>query len=154
MFEEEKKPKKKRVISAERKAQLLENLKKGRETSKINRAKKKKAKEILKADKNEEIDNIIINNRKKKENKNTELEELRAFKKQYEERMTKQEKPFLSKNYNNKEKVEFKEVKEINKPVETPYEKKKISFVDKSLVTKVDTETEKSFSTFHSVLWD
>ena len=55
----EKTKKKKREMTAERKAQLLENLKKGRETSKINRRKNKIAKEIKKKDKKDETDKII-----------------------------------------------------------------------------------------------
>mgnify|MGYP003141368817 CR=1 FL=1 len=39
-----KKPRKKREMTPERKAKLLENLKKGRETAKLNRQKKAKAK--------------------------------------------------------------------------------------------------------------
>ena len=60
IFEVKEKPKKKkREMTAERKAQLLENLKKGRETSKINRRKNKIAKEIKKKDKYDETDKII-----------------------------------------------------------------------------------------------
>ena len=60
IFEVKEKPKKKkREMTPERKAQLLENLKKGRETSKINRRKNKIAKEIKKKDKKDETDRII-----------------------------------------------------------------------------------------------
>ena len=66
----EKKIKKKRVISDERRKQLLENLKKGRETSRINRGKKKTARELKKREKEIEIDDTIkkslkISNREK-----------------------------------------------------------------------------------------
>lgn len=150
MFEEEKPKKKKREISAERKAQLLENLKKGRETSRINRAKKAKAKKIIKLEKDEEIDNIIINNRKKKqsnlsEEHQKELNELREFKKQYESRKETKEPP---------KKDPYIEKKKLETVIEEkPYEKKKASFIDKSLISKVDTETETNFSTFKSSLW-
>ena len=49
-----KKSKAKKEMSDERRAQLLLNLKKGRETSKKNRAKNKTAKEIIKRKKKEE----------------------------------------------------------------------------------------------------
>ena len=118
MFEEDEKPKKKkREVSAERKAQLLENLKKGRETSKINRAKKKKAKEIVKADQKTEIEDIIINNRKKNNN-NKDLED-QIF--ELKNKLNKYEKDLPPHNY--------KPPKEPEPPKpDKPYEKKKNVF--------------------------
>jgi hypothetical protein len=81
--EEKPKPKKKRgnyKMTPERKAQLLENLKKGRERSKETRAKKKLARQIKEAEKLEEIDNTIqlkidtTNKNKKLEEKILELQ--------------------------------------------------------------------------------
>ena len=129
------------------------NLKKGRETSRINRAKKAKAKKIVKLEKDEEIDNIIINNRKKKqsnlsEEHQKELNELREFKKHYESKKPSKEPP------NKDPYIENKPIKRLETIVEDkPYEKKKASFIDKSLISKVDTDTETNFSTFKSSLW-
>ena len=93
--EEKPKPKKKRgnyKMTPERKAQLLENLKKGREKSKEVRAKKKLARQIKEAEKLEEIDNTIqlkidsTNKNKKLEEKILELQkELEKHKVKKEE---------------------------------------------------------------------
>lgn len=61
-----RKEKKKASMTPERRAQLLLNLAKGRETSRLNRQKKGKAKKIIKAQKKDEIDEIIENDLKKK----------------------------------------------------------------------------------------
>ena len=83
--------KKKRVLTDAQKAQLAENLKKGRETSLANRKKKAKLNEIAKQEKMVEEDTRIFENLKKKlkpkelEDENAllkkELAELRAMKK-------------------------------------------------------------------------
>lgn len=89
--EEPVKPiKKKRVISEKQKAQLVENLKRGRETSLANRVKKKKLNSIAKDEKMVEEDTKIFEALKKKlkpkqlEDENTrlkqELAELKAAK--------------------------------------------------------------------------
>ena len=76
--------KKKRVISDERRAMLIENLKKGRLTSAKNRAKAKNAKEIIKRKKTDYIDKVIYDEVVKQEEKKKsygdlekELDELR-----------------------------------------------------------------------------
>jgi len=83
----EKPVRKKREMTAERKAQLLENLKKGRETAKINRQKRAEYKKILKQNEKKKIDDVLIkdyeirNNKKSKEDENVrlqkEIEELK-----------------------------------------------------------------------------
>ena len=83
--------KKKRVLTDAQKAQLAENLKKGRETSLANRKKKAKLNEIAKQEKMVENDNKIFEALKRKlkpkelEDENAmlrkELEELRSSKK-------------------------------------------------------------------------
>ena len=83
--------KKKRVLTDAQKAQLAENLKKGRQTSLLNRQKKAKLNEIAKQEKMVEEDTRIFENLKKKlkpkelEDENAllkkELAELRAMKK-------------------------------------------------------------------------
>ena len=70
------KPKRK-PLTPERKAQLLENLKKGRETSALNRQKKAQVKKILKKEANEEIDNVIKKDLMKKSKKNDEIDLLK-----------------------------------------------------------------------------
>lgn len=82
--------KKKRVISEKQKAQLVENLKRGRETSLANRIKKKKLNAIAKEEKMVEEDTKVFESLKKKlkpkqlEDENTrlkqELAELKAAK--------------------------------------------------------------------------
>ena len=89
--EEPVKPaKKKRVLSEKQKAQLVENLKRGRETSLANRIKKKKLNAIAKEEKMVEEDTKVFESLKKKlrpkelEDENTrlkqELAELKAAK--------------------------------------------------------------------------
>ncbi len=79
-----KSEKKKRVISDERRAMLIENLKKGRLTSAKNRAKAKNAKEIIKRKKKDYIDKVIYDEVLQQEEKKKsygdlekELDELR-----------------------------------------------------------------------------
>jgi len=68
------KEKRKKGMTEQRRAQLLLNLAKGRETSRLNRMKKGKAKKIIKAQKKDEIDEIIEKDLKKK-NRVAELED-------------------------------------------------------------------------------
>lgn len=152
-----KEPKKKKGMSEERRQQLLENLKKGRETSKKNRAKNKQAKEIIKRKKNTFIDDTIREEvlRQEKEKKSykdleNELNELK--KKLMNQTIT--EEP--SKNVS---------IPEIKKKVRPPtiQEKNKIEnhneyivgkhYSNKDLVTKKNTDIETNFSTFKS-MWD
>lgn len=72
--------KNKKEMSAERKAMLLENLKRGRETSAKNRAKKAKAKQIKKKNEKIDIDETIekeILKGKSKRNYESEIDQLR-----------------------------------------------------------------------------
>ena len=72
--------KNKKEMSAERKAMLLENLKRGRETSAKNRAKKAKAKQIKKKNEKIDIDETIekeILKGKSKRNFESEIDQLR-----------------------------------------------------------------------------
>lgn len=159
-----KEPKKKKGMSEERRQQLLENLKRGRETSKKNRAKNKQAKEIIKRKKNTFIDDTIREEvlRQEKEKKSykdleNELNELK--KKLMNQTIT--EEP--SKNVS---------IPEIKKKVRPPtmtereakhQEKNKIDkheeyivgkhYSNKDLVTKKNTDIETNFSTFKS-MWD
>ena len=83
-----RKENKKKGMTPERREQLLLNLAKGRETSRLNRIKKGKAKKIIKAQKKDEIDEIIEKDLKKKtrvadlEEKLRLLEEKLALKEQ------------------------------------------------------------------------
>jgi len=81
----EKKPKKPRKpMDEETKARLLEQLARGRETSRLNRKKRAEAKKIIKKQKDENIDEIIKQDleRKKKENQDKDFlrEELTELK--------------------------------------------------------------------------
>ena len=135
---EEPKKKKKREISEERRKQLLINLKKGRETSRINRMKKGKAKKIKKQNEQIEIDDTIKKHINKKSNKDyeSELETLRNELNTYKtgKKEIKKEEP-----------TPKKEVQVIKE--------EKYSFNNQDLITKPKTE-EKDFSTFRSSLWD
>lgn len=79
--DEDNKPKKKarkprKPLSKSKKARQLEALKKGREIAKLNRAKRKKAKEIKKKEEEEEIDNTILEYAKKTKGKLSNEEKL------------------------------------------------------------------------------
>tara|TARA_R110002072_G_scaffold68086_3_gene166215 strand:- start:79 stop:543 length:465 start_codon:yes stop_codon:yes gene_type:complete len=92
IFEVKEKPKKKkREMTAERKAQLLENLKKGRETSKINRRKNKIAKEIKKKDKYDETDKIIKDDMLKNVEYNDMKKEIERLRNELKEKTIKEE---------------------------------------------------------------
>ena len=78
--EKPKKQKKERKpMTEERKARLLENLKKGRETAKLNSQKRAEYKKILKQNEKKKIDDVLIqdlekrNNKKNKDNENEKL---------------------------------------------------------------------------------
>lgn len=80
------KPKsKRRPISSETRARLLLNLKKGRETSKLNRQKKSQAKKIKKHNEGIEIDETIKNEVMKKKTTTDEIEDLRRQLKELKE---------------------------------------------------------------------
>ena len=73
-----KEPKKKKGMSEGRRLQLLENLKRGRETSKKNRAKNKQAKEIIKRKKNTFIDDTIRDEVLRQENEKKSYKDLES----------------------------------------------------------------------------
>ena len=77
-IEKVKKPRKKREMTAERKAQLKEQLKKGRQTALENRKKKALVKKIKKDEANTEIEEYIEKAHKKKKstNNNEDLTKL------------------------------------------------------------------------------
>lgn len=139
----EKKIKKKRVISDERRKQLLENLKKGRETSRINRGKKKTARELKKREKEIEIDDTIkkslkISNREK------ELEnEIETLKNKIK---------FFEDNKNEPKKNDSVKADDTIYDYK-PKQRKKISFINQELITKKN-DNEINGSTFKSSLWD
>jgi len=83
-----KKEKKKRVLSEERKQQLREQLARGRLTSAKNRAKKAQVKKIKKKEKQEEIDNIIIEDAKKRKTNKDLQDEVERLKKELASRDT------------------------------------------------------------------
>ncbi len=94
------KPKKpKKEITPERRAQLLENLKKGRETSMRNRQKKGQAKKILKKKGDQLIDNILrkeLDDRDDFLHMQDELERLREIIKNQNNVISQNEKKVLS----------------------------------------------------------
>tara|TARA_R110002153_G_scaffold185499_1_gene338596 strand:- start:10556 stop:11170 length:615 start_codon:yes stop_codon:yes gene_type:complete len=110
--------KQKRIISDERRQQLIENLKKGRITSAKNRAKKKNVKEILKRKKTDYIDKVIrdevLEQETKKKSYNDLEQELENLKKKLNS--TK-----INVNQISNEKT-FKKSSE-QKPIENPIEK-------------------------------
>mgnify|MGYP003654968002 FL=1 len=137
----------KKVISEARKKQLLLNLKKGRETSRINRQKKATAKKIKKQSEVIEIDETIKNYAHKTKS-NTDYEnEILTLKEQLKNLSVKSEPIKEVKEYNDSEATNKKIIETIPQP------KKSYSFVNQDLITKVDTENETNFSTFKSSLW-
>tara|TARA_R110001606_G_scaffold28611_2_gene90371 strand:+ start:688 stop:1203 length:516 start_codon:yes stop_codon:yes gene_type:complete len=154
-IEKVKKPRKKKEMTAERKAQLKEQLKKGRQTALENRKKKALVKKIKKDEANTEIEEYIEKAHKKKKNTNNDNGDLTNQIKMLTERLS---------LYENKKPVEKKEplINSFKETIKTPLKtiqevkepiNKKIGFIDKSLITKKDTETEKNFNTFSSSLW-
>ena len=115
--EEEEKPKKKTrkkaEMTPERKAQLLENLRKGREKAKLNRQKKAKLKKIKKAEEDLKIDEEILEHAKKSYNKHSKEKELQdeieKLKKQLEEKEEKKLEPI-------EENIEIDILEEKTKP--------------------------------------
>ncbi len=160
-----KEPKKKKGMSEERRQQLLENLKKGRETSKKNRAKNKQAKEIIKRKKNTFIDDTIREEvlRQEKEKKSyKDLEnELNELKKKLMNQTIKEEPSNVTVSEINKHSRLDKSSKKARPP--TIQEKNKIEnhneyilgkhYSNNDLVTKKNTDIETNFSTFKS-MWD
>ena len=80
-------------MTADRKAQLLENLKKGRETSKINRRKNKLAKEIKKRENTDARDQLIKDDMLKNVEHDDMKKELVRLRKELGERATLTETP-------------------------------------------------------------
>ena len=148
MFEdyENEKPKKskkeKKPMDPERKKKLIEQLKAGRKKALENRQKGALVKKIKKEKEITEVEETIHNSIMKKKNESVETtklqEEINILKQKlehfsYTPKQTETEKPPIQKE---------------------EYTYKKIPFNDKSLISKIDTENEKSFSTFKSSLWD
>ena len=77
-----KKERKKRVMTPEAKERLLENLKKGRETAKINRQKKAQVKKIKKQKEVIEIDETLLNHAKKNNKEKELLEKIEELQSQ------------------------------------------------------------------------
>lgn len=116
IFEVKEKPKKKkREMTAERKAQLLENLKKGRETSKINRRKNKIAKEIKKKDKLDERDKIIKEDMLKNVEYDDMKKEIERLRNQLKEKTIPEKEEPQAEQYQRQEKEEPQEEKKTGK---------------------------------------
>jgi hypothetical protein len=80
------KPRKKRApLSEQRKAALCENLKKGRETSALNRMKTAQAKKILKKEHEEKVDEVLRQDLLKKSKPSKEALELAELRKELAE---------------------------------------------------------------------
>ena len=78
----QKKPRKKVEMTPERKAQLLENLKKGRETAKKNRMKTAQYKKLLKQKERKKVDEVLEEDYKVRNNKiNYKLENEKLLEK-------------------------------------------------------------------------
>ena len=175
-----KKSKAKKEMSDERRAQLLLNLKKGRETSKKNRAKNKTAKEIIKRKKKDFIDETIREEVLTQEKEKQSYQEMKDELDQIKELMRKQmEKPAPVKTYkfhvpspitcrvptrseshreggndsdrSNNIKMNIIEPSIPNK-VNEEYTVGK-HYSNKELVTKKNTEEVKDYSTFKTI-WD
>ena len=154
-----KKSKAKKEMSDERRAQLLLNLKKGRETSKKNRAKNKTAKEIIKRKKKDFIDETIREEVLTQEKEKQSYQEMKDELDQIKELMRKQmEKPAPVKTYkfhdsdrSNNIKMNIIEPSIPNKGNEEYTVGKHYS--NKELVTKKNTEEIKDYSTFKTI-WD
>lgn len=139
---EEKPKRKKREISSERRAQLLHNLKVGRETSRLNRQKRAKAKQIKKKNEKLDIDETIekeIMKHSKKKNYEEELEDLRNQIKE----LRSQDKNYSKKSEPEKktEPITIKESTKYHKEPQTQIEIKKeleIKPIKKGLQSKQD----------------
>lgn len=152
-----KKGKPKKEISPERRAMLLENLKRGRETSAKNRKKNSEAKKIIKKKKKDFIDDtvreqVLLEEAEKQSysSMKKELEELKeTFKKSFDKK-----EPLIK-----KEALVKQEVKEIKKQVEVKPEIKDDYFVGKRMsnddIVKSINKNKKpvKISTFKS-MWD
>ena len=136
IFEVKEKPKKKkREMTAERKAQLLENLKKGRETSKINRRKNKIAKEIKKKDKIDERDKIIKDDMLKNVEYDDMKKEIERLRNQLKEKTIPEAKQYQ------REKEEHKIGKGIAQPDE-PINKNYVPLRERNLNKKIKEPTD------------
>lgn len=130
------KKKTKKAMSAERKQQLLEQLKRGRETARLNRQKKKEVKpkdeeelinaetktEVEKVDKLQEVKEIVKDNKNKSsyELKN-DLDLLRKELSEIKSLLTKKEEKQIEKIIEKQEKqIEKTELKEHSAPVDVP----------------------------------
>ena len=158
------KPKRK-PLTPERKAQLLENLKKGRETSALNRQKKAQVKKILKKEANEEIDNVIKKDLMKKSKKNDEIDllkkEIEQLKKSKVNRQAKQlGSNNRSKVNKNDDEEELMFDIEIDAPLDEP--KPKLIVIDEeddkalsNLATHIQQAPliKKKYSTYKKSMW-
>ena len=144
----------KKAMSDDRRAQLLENLKKGRETSKANRAKKALAKKITKRNAMQDVESIIKQDVIKQSNTCTVDNKAVAFYESSIEKLKKEvEQLKLLKPHTPPQREPVQQNVHVQKPKTTHKEPPKFSSVDQSLVTRKDTETECDFSTFNSTLW-
>jgi len=128
----EKKEKKPRggVMDEARRERLLANLKKGRETARINRLKRSEVKRIKQREKKSEIDDIILKDRDKRKSLDTYKEEIENLKLQIKN-LTTTHKPKSEKLPEIKEedftpeiKQEPKKMKEKIQPIKKPEIKK------------------------------
>ncbi len=145
----------KKGMSEERRAMLLANLKKGRETSKKNRAKKKFAKEIIKRKKNDVIDDTIreevLRQEKEKKSYNQLEQELKELKARLNKQPKIRETPTGGDNKEDIERIKIEPKLKKEKPQDDYVVGRHYS--NKDLITVKDTEKEVNFSTFKS-MWD
>jgi len=134
-----KKPKKKRVISEAQRKQMLENLRKGRETSKRNRQARGQAKKVLKEKAKKNIDAIISGKEpiEKKEPEKKEIvpiEKVATFPKEEIKKLPK----FIAKDLTAQE-ILLQRIEELKQENLTLREKRKI----KKEIAKVEKVIEK-----------
>lgn len=142
-----KEPKKKKGMSEERRQMLLNNLKKGRETSAKNRAKNKQAKEIIKRKKNTFIDDTIRDEVLRQENEKKSYKDLEQELKELRDRLDGQTIKEVPKMKMVIKKLELPTIQEKNEYIVGKH------YSNKELVTKKNTDTETNFSTFKT-MWD
>ena len=125
-----KKERKKTVMTPERKKQLLENLKKGRETAKINRQKKAQVKKIKKHKEVLEIDETLLKHAKTSYDSHTKernlMDEIEKLKNQLETQKEPNVKFIVEEKKEKKEKKEIHLQEEIEK--QKPKKKSNVSF--------------------------
>ena len=124
-----KKPRKKIEMTPERKARLLENLKKGRETAQRNRQKRAEYKKILKQNERKKIDDVLEEDYKKRNNKKNVENENERLSNEIEELKKK-----LS-FFTNK-----KDVEKLEKELDLVDNKKELQNVKKEISTKIVEE--------------